>query len=177
MSATAEVIESNGTSAAKVDTVITSLPMGSVDAHDLVPADHPITAGQNSFEKWLRVHITDIGSAAILDNFKAFFSSLGAWKTGEKVKTNCSSIESKYSAASYPTGGPVATASTIALYDMPEAEPAQSNLGIGGLLHGQVIPASIPAYTDYVCLQLQTTVSTPSGEVNPKVLVIQWDER
>jgi len=178
MSATVVLVESNGHPAA--DTIITSLPMGSVDAPNLDPDTNKITAGQNSFEKWIRAKITALTSDLnIVDNFRIYLSDIGAgWKADEGIKCNLSISDKVYVAASYPAGGPVASLSAVAIYDLPVDEPAQGNVGIGGDLSAQIIPTTtLPVYTDYAVLQLQTAVDTPTGAVNPKVLTVQWDEQ
>ena len=168
MAAEFKVIESN--TAAETLSEASTLNFGSVDAVDLVPSSYPIIAGNNSYEKWIRLQIIDPKGAEI-DNVKCWLHQ-GALKAGEALKSNL--ILTGYSAASFPGGGPVATESTIAVVNIPVDEPPGPNVGIGGQLSGSL---TIAGYTDYIVLQLQTQAAIQSGSVNQKLLVIQWDEQ
>lgn len=147
---------------------ISTYNFGSTDASDLTPASYPITAGTNSFEKWIRLHWTS-GAANQIDNLQAWKVS-GNYVTGEVIKTNLTTTG--YSAASYAT--PTSNTSSEATIDMPTADPTQANLGIGGNLTGSL---STFGYSDYWVMQLQTTGSTPAGDVNQKSIRIQYDEQ
>lgn len=177
MAATVEIVETNG--AVPAYTTITALPLGSVDQANLDIAAHPIVAGQCSFEKWLRLKVSSLGTTSILDNVRIYLQVLGGgWLTSESMKINGTSNFALYAAASYPGGGPVNSVSTVATRAMPEAALDQANLGLGGALSGEINSGStLPFYSDYFVLQLQTGVDTPSGDVQPKVLVVMWDER
>jgi len=176
MAASVDIAETNGPSASSVETLdISNLNFGSGDVVELTPSSYPITAKADghAYEKWTRYHVSDMGGSTQLDNLKIWLSSLGGgWKTGEGMSTNMR--ESGYSAATYPTGGPIETDSTVADQVMPETEPTGPNMGIGGSLGGQI--TSAPSYSDWMVLQLDVTASTPAGSVNTKVLTFQWDE-
>lgn len=177
MAGIVKVFERNGSSPG-VETEITNalLPMGSVDATGLDIATYPIVGGQRSFEKWLRLRVDSLGGASQIDNLKVFLTSIGAgWATGEQLLGGLTSDELTYTAATYPVGGPTSSASTVATLAVPEVEPEQANVGIGGLLSG-FFTTPLPAYSDYIVLQLVTANTMPSGDVTPKVLVLQWDE-
>jgi hypothetical protein len=177
MAATVQVTESNGPLASVVVTTDpANLNMGSADASELVPATYPITAEADghSYEKWVRLLVSDMGGSSIVDNLKIWLSNLGGgWKTGEGISTNLKT--SGYSAASYPTAGPVDSDSPDAVEVMPESEPSGANLGIGGALGGQIVAA--PGYSDWAVLQLDVSASTPAGSLNPKTITFQWDEQ
>lgn len=177
MGATVVVTETNGPSGSSVETVDPSnINMGSVDDAELVPATHPITAQTDghAFEKWLRIYVSALGDSSIVDNIKIWLSGLGGgWKTGEGMSVNLR--ESGYVQASYPAGGPIETNSTVAGQVMPETEPSGPNLGIAGVLGGQI--TSAPAYSDWGVLQLDVSNLTPAGSVNQKTLTFQWDEQ
>jgi len=175
-SATLVVAETNGPSATAVETLDPSnLNFGSDDSAEIVPASHPIVAmaDGHSYEKWLRLYVSALGDSSVVDNVKVWLSDLGGgWQTGEGV--SCNLVTTGYSAASYPTAGPVNTDSADATEAMPESEPGSANVGISGSLTGQI--TSAPAYTDWIVLQMDVTASTPAGAVNTKVLTFQWDE-
>ena len=166
MTATFELSESNGAGETVTDG-ITNLNYGSADQPNLDPATYPITAGQNSYEKWVRCHFT--GTFNKIDNIRIWMSS-GTYVTGETIKTNLTT--SGYTAASYSQ--PTQNTSTVATNNMPTSEPSSANLGIGGSLSGSL---TSEGYSDYWVSQLQTTTSTPPGDVNTKTFTIKYDEQ
>jgi len=173
--ATVELDEMNGASPGVETADVSNVNFGSTDAAELVPASYPITAGADahSYEKWLRLHVTELGATTSIDNIKVWVSNLGGgYKTGEGLSTNAKT--SGYSASSYPAGGPVNTDSAAAVSAMPESEPIGPNIGIGGSLSGALTAAG---YSDYIVIQLDVTASTPSGSLNQKTLTFQWDEQ
>jgi len=175
MSATVVINETNGPDATKIETSdIGNVNFGSVDSAELVPGSYPITAmaDGHSFEKWLRFYVAALGGSTTIDNLKAWIDVGSGWKTGEGMSANLKT--SGYSAASYPTAGPIDTDSADATQAMPESEPAGANLGIGGSLSGTI--TSTPSYSDYCVLQLDVTASTPAGAVNQKTITFQYDE-
>ncbi len=177
MAATVVLAETNGPQASSTETLdVANVNMGSTDAAALVPTSAPITAqvDGHSYEKWLRLYLSDLGGSAQIDNVKVWLSNLGGgWKTGEGM--SASLTESGYSAPSYATGGPVETDSTVAVNAMPETEPAGANAGIAGSLSGALTAA--PGYTDFFVLQLDVSNLTPAGAVNQKTITFQWDEQ
>lgn len=173
--ATFELDERNGASPGTPHTDVANVNFGSIDAAELVPSSYPITAGADahSFEKWLRLHLTALGGATVVDNIKVWLSNLGGgYKAGEGVSTNART-SSYGGAATYPVAGPVNTNSPIATQVMPTSEPIGPNIGIGGLLSGSLTAVG---YTDYIVLQLDVSASTPSGALNQKTITFQWDE-
>jgi hypothetical protein len=176
-SATVVISETNGIPASEVITDnISNVNFGSDDSPNLIPATYPIVAQADghSYEKWLRLKVTDLGLASAIDNFKVWLSNLGGgWAVGEGI--SCNLVTSGYSEASYPAGGPVDTDSSDATVSMPESEPAGANVGISGSLSGTITAAD--EYTDYFVLQLDVSASTPSGSVNQKEITVQWDEQ
>jgi hypothetical protein len=56
---------------------------------------------------------------------------------------------------------------------MPVVKPATCNLGIAGALTSSLATAGS---SDYIVLQLQTTASTPAGNVNQKTFKIECIE-
>lgn len=176
MAATVVLAETNGPAAGSSETLdISNVNFGSTDAAELTPGSFPITAQADghSYEKWLRLYVSSLGTSTQIDNLKIWLSNLGGgWKTGEGMSTNLR--ESGYSADSYPTAGPVQTNSPDADQAMPESEPSGPNAGIAGSLSGNI--TSAPAYSDWIVFQLDVTASTPAGAVNQKTFTFQWDE-
>lgn len=177
MAATIVLAESNGPLASVVESLdVSSVNFGSSDGANLVPTAAPITAQTDghSYEKWLRLYLTDLGGSAQIDNVKVWLSDLGGgWAAGEGVSTSL--VTSGYSAPSYPVAGPIETDSADAPEVMPESEPAGANVGIGGSLAGSITSAL--EYTDFFVLQLDVSASTPAGAVNQKTFTFQWDEQ
>ena len=166
MVATFELSESNGATETVTDG-ITNLNYGSTDAPNLDPATYPITAGQNSYEKWVRCHFT--GTFNKIDNIRIWMSA-GTLVTGESILTNLTT--SGYTAATYAT--PTTSTSTVATNAMPTSEPSSANLGIGGSLTGSLTAAG---YSDYWVSQTQTTTAASPGDTNTKTFTIKYDEQ
>lgn len=158
MSAVFSFSESNGAGPTVTDG-ITNLNFGDVDAANLVAATYPIVAGNNSYEKFVRGKFG--GTFTEISNMK-FWKSAGTYVTGEAVKAAAN--------ATYAT--PVKTTSTTATADVPTAEG--SALAINASGGGSTITAA--GYTAYICLQKQTTGSTPAGATNALTFLFQWDE-
>lgn len=153
MTATFDFSESNGV-AQTVTNSISSVNFGNVDTPNIVPASNPITAGNNSYEKWIRGHFT--GTYSSISNLK-FYKSAGAYVTGEDIKAAVN--------AAYST--PVDTTSAVATTTVPTT--------LGSALV-PTSPGASPSFSGYITMQLQTTVSTPPGNVNQKTFTLQYDE-
>ncbi len=146
---------------------VTNCNFGSNDSAQVVPATYPITVGENSFEKYWKMTYT--GSFNSVDNLKVWKFS-GAYVTGEGIDTNAR--ETSYAGAETYVQ-PTQTTSTKATQVLPVTEPSGPNLGIAGTLGGSL---SAPGDSDYLIMQLQSTVGTPVGDGNQKVFRFQWDE-
>jgi len=134
------------------------------DADDATPANYSanaITAGDNSYEVWLRAHFT--GTFTSISNLQ-FWKSAGTFSTGE-------SIDWDGETEVYVT--PVKTESVIATTAIPTADPGTANVSIGGNLAGSLDAAG---YSDYIVLQLQTTGATDSGDTEGFVSIVQYNE-
>jgi len=153
MAATFQWSESNGAGETVTDG-ISNANMGSTDAPNITPASYPVAAGSNSYEKWLRGKFS--GSYTSISNLR-FWKSAGAYVTGEAIKAAVN--------ATYQT--PVQTTSTIATADVPTVE---------GSALAPTAPGASPSYSGYITMQLQTTGSTPPGNVNSKTFTLKYDE-
>ncbi len=164
MAATVEICESNG-AGETVTHDISNSNMGSVDAAQLDPVANPVTPGNNTYEKWQRIHVTAMGGSSAIDNLKV-------WRTGAlggAAVHVTNARESGYSQASYAI--PLATASSVATQTMPTSEPSGANLGVGGALAGQLTAAG---YSDYVVHQIQTDPGDTAGATT--TMNYQYDE-
>lgn len=157
MAATVEISETNGTAPGTVTDGVSNINFGSADSPNLVAANNAIVAGQNSYEKWERFHVTAMGGSTKIDNLRVYWPG-GAFPigTGTYVKTNTKT--SGYSSATYAT--PVTTASTVATVNLATAEPGSANLGIAGSLTGSF---SAAGYSDYGVFQVQTNAADTAG--------------
>jgi len=122
-----------------------------------------ITAGANSMEVWLKAHFT--GTFNKVENLQFWMSTDFSPNTG---------LALKYKANGQTTGvTPVATTSSVATTAMPTADPATANVTIGGSLSGSLTAAG---YSDYIVMQLQTTVSAAAGDTSLCTFTLQYDE-
>jgi len=123
---------------------------------------NPIVAGENSYEVWLRAHFT--GTFNTVDNIQFWMSTDFSPNTGLAVKWEGAEV-------TYAT--PVATTSTVATTAVPTSDPGTANVSIGGSLGGSLTAAG---YSDYIVLQLQTTVSAAAGDTSLATFTLQYDE-
>lgn len=161
MAATHEFSESNLVGEVVMDG-ISNLNFGSVDDHDLNTTTYPITRGQSSFEKYLRCKFT--GAYSVISNM-LFWKSAGTLVTGETIKAATNQSYAQPSAtANADSNIPTVVGSALTL---------QSAEGDATIVYGA---SGVSGYTKYIRLQMQTTVSTPSGAVNQKTFTMQYDD-
>jgi hypothetical protein len=167
MAATVEVDEENGKSSSPALTHnIVSSNMGSADASGLNPISCPIAPGENSFEKWQLIHVTDMGTSSSISNIRVWRSgNLGA----NAIHLTNASASSYRGEAKYRT--PANVTSPFAVFAMPTQIPGSANLGIGGSLIGSLTKAG---YSDFLVHQIQTTRSALAGSTT--VMNYQYDE-
>ena len=158
MPATFAFYESNG--GGESSDVITNLNFGSDDGKDLNTSTYPISAGSNSYSKYIRARFTD--SFTEISNMKFWQSapSGGGYVTGEAIKAQANVV---YATPSQDDTGdddvPLVVGSALAI---------QSAAGTSTI--------TAPGYSKYLRLQLQSTGSTPSGAVAQKIFTFQYDE-
>lgn len=169
MAVVTNIFEYNG--AGTTETAdIAHINMGSTDATGITPASHPITAGEHSYEKYVKMEF--VGIANKVDNLQVW-KSVGALHAEADLKASTrTATQTGYLSVSYAQ--PVATASSKASWDIEEADPGEANLGIGGALAGNL---AADGKSDYLCLQYQTTGSHPAGNITQLTLTFQWDEQ
>jgi hypothetical protein len=165
MAATVEIDEANG-AGETLSHNITNSNMGSVDSVNLVAASNPVTPGENTYEKWQKVHVTAMGGSSVIDNLKV-------WRTGalggSATHVTNARIATYGGAETYAQ--PIATASTIADQAMPTSEPVSANLGIGGALAGTL---TATGSSDYLVHQIQTDAGDVAGATT--TMHYQYDE-
>lgn len=152
MAATVAIAEFNTASETKTAS-ITNSNMGSIDAVNLVAATYPIVPGANSYEKWQKIEVTNMGGSSAVKNLKVWRTTALGGSAAHKTNARTSSYGG---APTFAT--PVATTSSVAGQTMPTSEPGTANLGIGGSLTGELTSAGL---SDYLVHQIQTD----SGDV------------
>lgn len=152
-----------------VETQLTGdIIFGNFENYVFVPSDYPISPGNNSYEKYIGLEVSDMDGNSALENLRVWKSGGDALGSYTALKTNAR--ESSYVAASYAV--PVTTTSTVATQDMPVTEPTGANLGIGGSLSGQL--TAVEEVSDYLVSQFQTTSDETKGKTI--VLAVSWEE-
>lgn len=168
MAATVELCESNG-AGETIEHNISNINFGDDDGPNLTPADYPIVAGDKSYEKYLRIHVTAMGSSNKIDNLQMWKDS-GDYLTGETIDANL--VTGGYTSETYAQ--PIKTDSSKADTTMPTSDPGAANIGIAGALAGNMTGIG---YSDYIVIQMNTTTGSPGGDVNQKSFKIQYDEQ
>lgn len=162
--ATVEICESNG-AGETITHNIGDTDMGNTDAANLDPVAYPLAPGGNTYEKYQRVHVTDMGTSSKIDGVKV-------WRTGAlggSAVHVTNARTTSYAVKTYAT--PVATDSTQATQTMPSSEPASANLGIATSLSGALTAAG---YTDYLVHQIQSDAADVAGSTS--TMNYQYDE-
>lgn len=165
MAATVEIDEANGVGQTLTHG-ITNSNMGSSDAVNVDPVAYPVVPGANTYEKFQKIHVTNMGGSSAIQNLKI-------WRTGALGGAAVHLTNAKLSAyAGAPTyATPVATASPLAVNTMPSSVPATANLGIGGSLTGSLTAVGS---SDYLVDQIQTNAADVAGSTSTKNY--QYDE-
>lgn len=165
MAATVEIDEANGAGETLSHNIANS-NMGDTDAKELDPVAYPVSPGNNTYEKYQKIHVSDMGGSSKIDNLKV-------WRTGalggSAVHLTNARTTSYGGAASYAT--PVKTDSAVATQAMPTSEPASANLGIGGSLSGAL---TTTGSSDYLVHQIQTDAGDTAGSTS--TMNYQYDE-
>ncbi len=164
MAATVEIDEANGAGETLTHN-ITNTNMGSTDAVNLDPVANPLTPGNNTFEKWQKIHVTAMGGSSKIDNLKIWRTSALGGSAVHKTNARTSS----YAQATYAT--PIASASSVATQTMPTSAPSSANLGISASLGGSLLAAGS---SDYLVHQIQSNAGDSAGSTS--TMNYQYDE-
>lgn len=167
MAASVRFDESNG-AGETITNGISNMNYGNSDAANLtIDSTTVITAGNNSYTKYWKFEVTAMGGSNQIDTLE-LYKSAGAYVTGEGIQTDLRT--SSYSAPSYAT--PVTT--TYTDQALATSDPAAANWGIATSLAGTLTSTG---KSDYMKSQLQTTSSSPPGNVNQKTFTIKYNEQ
>jgi|SRR6056297_2291113 len=157
MSATVQINEYNTSSETKTAN-ITNSNMGSTDAANLDPVANPITPGNNSYEKWQKLEVTNMGGSSQIDTLKVWRDSA----LGGSASHVTNARETSYAGAeTFAT--PTDSTSTVATETMPTSSPSGANLGIGGALDGSL---TATGESDYLVHQIQTDAADTEGSTS-----------
>lgn len=122
----------------------------------------PITAGTNSFEKWIRGHF--VGSFNRISDIRFWMSTGFSPSTGLSIWW--SGIQNLFL---QPANG----TSSIATSSVPIADPGTANVSIGGNLSGSLVAAG---YSDFIVLQLRTTTAAAAGDTSLATMTLSYNE-
>lgn len=159
MAATVQISESNGAGEVVTDDV-DNINLGSTDAKELVASSYPITAGANSYEKWIRIKVSDISTSEYIYNFKVWLTSADPYGDDDMY---CSCTTVSY-ASIYPYAAPVSTESSYATVNMTThfvSEPSLSNLGFN---NSTTATMGDGQYSDYAVFQLRVDAGSTAGD-------------
>lgn len=147
---------------------ITNSNMGSTDAVNLNPVSNPVLPGANTYEKFQRFHVTNMGGSSSIQDLRV-------WRSGALGGAATHVTNARTAAyARKPYTAPTAAGSSLATQAMPTSDPGGANLGIGGSTAGSITVAGDAAYSDFVVHQIQTNVADVAGSTS--TLYAQYDE-
>lgn len=200
--ATVQLSETNGTSVnsgpdygGTTTDGITNINFGSADSPNLIPGSAPIIIGNYSFIKWLRVHVSSLGTSTTITNLR-LYKSAGTFVTGALINFNgytssggrsqayiasyahaCSSQGAGYLAMPSKVPADIGKV-TNAFSQIPTSTPSTENISIANSYGGTI---TSPGYSDFFCLALQTTGSSPTGLMSTNsgsviVITLLYDE-
>jgi hypothetical protein len=154
MAATVIINEYNGAGETET-TNITNTNMGNVDSVNLDPVAYPVTPGNNTYEKWQKISVTNMGGSSQVNNLKV-------WRTGalggSAVHKTNARLATYGGAEAYAQ--PVKTTSSVADQTMPSSVPARA--------------ITVAAKSDYLVHQIQTNAGDIAGSTS--VMSFQYDE-
>lgn len=166
MAASVQIDEYNGSGAGTQTTNISNSNMGSTDAANLDPVAHPVTPGNNTYEKYQKVDVTSLGGSSKIDNLQVWRSGALGGSAVHKTNARTTSYGGAATAAT-----PVATSSSVATQTMPTSAPGAANLGIGGSLTGSL---TATGSSDFLVHQIQTNSGDTAGSTS--TMNYQYDE-
>lgn len=123
---------------------------------------YPVTAGNNSYEVWLRASVS--GSFNQIQNFQ-FWKSSGGFGAGESIKWKDGG------ASTYAT--PSAASAYTGSDEIPTSDPGSSNVSING---SQASSLSVAGFSDYIVTQFRTTSAAEAGDTETFTFTLNYDE-
>lgn len=158
---------------------VSSINLVSTDAANSSSSAYPVTAGTRSISKWLVYELHAIEDSNKIDNFQVWYTDQ-AVTTGITYYSNLNTTL-PLTTSIYPepptntdfttvNEGDVETATA-----MPFADPAAENIGVSE--SGSAGLSVDGSHSDFIAIQLDTTGSTPPGNLPQKILHFQYDEQ
>lgn len=144
-----------------------------IDDATTVYSASPITAGNNSFEKWIFGHFSGSFNNILAGLFAHTATAFGTGLTLKGTPAGTSQL-------TYTT--PSTTANASLSVDMTSAISIASGTEVSFGATGPEVAskttstAANPAYTNYLTTQLQTTSSAASGDTANVTLTLQYQE-
>ena len=129
-------------------------------------SNFPVSAGQNSMEVWLQGHFS--GSFQAIYDLR-FWMSANFVGSSTGLTINCNSQQQAYSQ-------PTTSGSSIATSTIGTSDPGTANVSYGGSLTSSIQSSVGNQWTDYIVLQLQTTVSAVAGDTGLCTLSLSYIE-
>lgn len=123
---------------------------------------NPITAGNNSFEVWLRGFFSGVFNR--IDGLRFWMSTNFSPATGLSVFWKGDQVTYLQ---------PAAGTSSIATSSIATSDPGSTNVSIGGSLSGSLVASG---YSDFVVLQLRTTAAAPAGDTSLATFTLSYNE-
>ncbi len=160
MAATVSIRVNTGTSAGTESEAVTGIDLISADNAENSLANrqaNPITAGENSFEKWITAKV-DVAPDNYVENFKVWGDGTVQAETTLMVGVTADGAT------------PVSAASSVATTDFTTYVSGAELTWHAGQL------TSVGDTTDFLVLQLQTTAAAAAGNWTQETINYSYDE-
>ena len=125
---------------------------------------YPISAGNNSYELWLRGFFG--GSYNTVTDLRFWMSQDFSPNTGLTVK---------FTGTQQTYAQPTNLSSSFAVSTVSTSDPGTANVSVGSSLNSS-ITLSMGGYTDYLVLQLQTQGNAAAGDTSLSVFSMSYVE-
>lgn len=126
---------------------------GSADEYPLDQVSNPIQQGQNSYERFIRLFVTDFGGSSSISNIRVYSTTVPS--TDTTLNYGQTQV--------YPV--PTNSQSTIATDSIPTELPSSENLYISGSSGNLITPGSTSYYSDYAVFQITSSATQVAGTI------------
>ena len=155
MAQTVEFVVSYGSSEVTQSAVTSGsnqlINFGSADTYPLDQVAYPIQQGQNSYERYVRLFVSDFGGSSSISNIRVYSTNTPSQDTTLNYGQTAT-----YSA-------PTNAQSTIATQQIPLSLPTSENLYIDGQAGNSITPGSTSKYSDYAVFQVTSSATQVAG--------------
>lgn len=157
--------------------VATNLNFGSTNTANLAPSLYPVTAGEQSYEKWLKAQWSTTAGAPItrINNLQ-FWLSAGTCTNSETIICNATTGTWAQLAYVAPVSGSVT--STLGAVAILIADPDACNVGINNTLATGTfgMTNTLSGESDFLVLQMKIGANASAGALSQKTFTLQYDE-